>query len=112
MFPSAAAPSILALTATETSTVEVLATKNSDGLIVVMVADRAVHAANDNNGTGDPRTVVVDVSALGKFSSATTLTLDANTNVITGSSPVAVSLTPQMTVALGGYGVVFLALKP
>jgi hypothetical protein len=54
----------------------------------------------------------VDVSALGKFSSATTLTLDANTNVITGSSPVAVSLTPQMTVALGGYGVVFLALKP
>jgi hypothetical protein len=111
-FPSAAPPSILALTATDTSTVEVLTTKNSDGSVVIMVADRAVHAASDNNGTGDPRTVVVDVSALGKFSSATTLTLDANTNIATGPSPVAVPFTPQMTIALGGYGVTFLTLKP
>jgi hypothetical protein len=112
MFPSATPPSILALTATDTSTVEVLATKNGDGSVVVMVADRAVHAASDNNGTGDPRTVVVDVSALGTFSSATTLTLDANTNIVTGPSAVAVSFTPQITITLGGYGVTFLTLKP
>ncbi|MGC1580452.1 MAG: hypothetical protein WA766_03160, partial [Candidatus Acidiferrales bacterium] len=112
MFPSAAAPSILALTATDTSTVEVLATKNSDGSVVVMVADRAVHAPSDNNGTGDPRTVVVDVSALGKFSSAQTLTLDANTNIATGPAAVAVSTAPQMTMTLGGYGVTFLTLTP
>jgi hypothetical protein len=112
MFPAATPPSILALTATDTSTVEVLATKNSDGSVVVMVADRAVHAASDDNGTGDPRTVVVDVSALGKFSSATSLTLDANTNIVTGPSPVAVSFTPQITIALGGYGVTFLTFKP
>ncbi len=112
MFPSATPPSILALTATDTSTVEVLATKNSDGSVVVMIADRAVHAASDNNGTGDPRTVVVDVSALGKFSSAATLTLDTNTNIASGPSPVAVSSAPQMIIALGGYGVTFLTLTP
>ncbi|HEY4742580.1 MAG TPA: hypothetical protein VIH76_18430 [Candidatus Acidoferrales bacterium] len=112
MFPSAAPPSILALSATDTSTVEVLATKNSDGSVVVMVADRAVHAASDDNGTGDPRTVVVDISALGKFSSATTLAIDANTNIATGPSSVAISLAPQITVTLGGYGVIFLALEP
>src|ERR1700733_8812561 len=112
MFPSAAAPSILALTATDMSTVEVLSTMNSDGSVVVMVADRAVHAASDDNGTGDPRTIVVDISALGKFSSATTLAIDANTNIATGPSSVAISLAPQITVTLGGYGVIFLALEP
>lgn len=35
----------------------------------------------DNNGAGDPRTVVVDVSALGTFSSGTPITIDKNTNV-------------------------------
>jgi hypothetical protein len=112
MFPAAVPPDILALTVTDTSTVEVLATKNTDGSVVVMVADHAIHAASDNNGTGDPRTVIVDVSALGNFSSAATLTIDANTSVANGPSPIAISFSPQMTIALGGYGVTFLTLKP
>jgi hypothetical protein len=113
IFPSAPAPpGILALTVTDTSTVEILTTKNSDGSAVVMIVDRAIHAANDNNGTGDPRTVIVDVSALGNFSSATSLTIDANTNAANGPSPVALAFSPQMTVVLGGYGVTFLTLKP
>jgi hypothetical protein len=113
IFPSAPAPpGILALTVTDTSTVEILATKNSDGSAVVMIVDRAVHAANDNNGTGDPRTVIVDVSALGNFSSATTLTIDAKTDVTNGPSQVALAFSSQMTVVLGGYGVTFLTLKP
>jgi hypothetical protein len=74
--------------------------------------DRAVHAASDNNGTGEPRTVIVDFSALGNFSTATTLTIDANTNVANGPSPVAVAFSPQMAITLGGYGVTFLTLKP
>jgi hypothetical protein len=107
-----APPDILALTVTDTSTVEVLATKNSDGSAVVMVVDRAVHAASDNNGTGDPRTVIVDVSALGSFTSATTITINANTNVANGPSAVALAFSPKMTIVLGGYGVTFLTLKP
>lgn len=113
IFPSTPTPlDILALTVTDTSTVEILATKNSDGLAVVMIVDRAVHAANDNNGTGDPRTVIVDVSALGDSSSATTLTIDAKTDVTNGPSQVELAFSPQMTVVLGGYGVTFLTLKP
>src|SRR6266576_2896084 len=71
MYPQRpAAPEILALTMTETATVETLATKNSDGSVLVMIADRAVLSPAGSNGTGDARTVVLDVSALGSFTSA------------------------------------------
>jgi hypothetical protein len=110
-FPSPPGSNILNLNATETSTVEILATKNDDGSVVVMVADRAVHSSTDNNGTGDPRTVIVDVSALGAFASATQLTIDSTTDPAAG--PVAAAVTPasRLTVTLGGYGVTFLLLK-
>jgi hypothetical protein len=103
-------PDILDLNATETSTVEILATKNSDGSVVVMMANHAVHAANDNDGPGDPRTVVVDVSALGPFATATQLTIDANTDTVNGPAETAIAPAARMTVSLGGYGVTFLTL--
>ena len=97
---------------TDAQTVEIFATRNTDGSVVVMVADHAINAPSDDNGPGAPRTVVVDLSQFGSFSSATELTIDANTNVATG--PVAVSVTPapQMTINIGGYGVTFLKLVP
>lgn len=110
--PSAPGPEILALTATDTSSVETLATVSSNGVVTVMVVDRAVHAPSDNNGSGDPRTVVVDLSSLGNFSSATLLTIDAASSAST--APAAVSVTPatRMTLTLPGYGVAFLSLTP
>jgi hypothetical protein len=105
-------PDILTLNATETSTVETLATRNADGSVVVMIANHAVHAANDNNGTGDPRTVVVDVSALGSFATATQLTIDANTDTVAGPAETPLTLAPRMQVVLGGYGVTFVTLSP
>lgn len=105
-------PDILNLYATETSTVETLATRNGDGSVVVMVANHAVHAASDNNGPGDPRTVIVDVSALGTFSTATQLTIDTNTDTVNGPAETAVTPGPKMTVSLGGYGVTFVTLHP
>jgi len=115
MFPStptSPGPDILQLSATETSNVEVLATRNSDGSVALMIVDHALRAPTDNNGPGDPRTVIVDVSALGTFSSATTVTIDAHTNAMNG--PAAVNITPaeKISVTLGGYGVTFLELKP
>jgi hypothetical protein len=106
------APDILNLNATESSSVETLATRNSDGSVVVMVANHAVHLANDDNGPGDPRTVVVDVSGLGNFSTAKMLTLGAGTNTTTGPTEVNISPSGKMTVVLGGYGVTFLTLTP
>lgn len=110
--PASPGPDILQLTVTETSTVEVLATKNSDGSAVVMVVDRAVHSSTDNNGPGDPRTVVLDLSALGTFTSAMELTLDARTDPAAGPAPAPVTPAPKMTITLAGYGATVLTLKP
>jgi hypothetical protein len=110
--PGSPGPDILQLIVTETSSAEILATKNGDGSVVVMVADRAVHATTDNNGGGDPRTVIVDVSALGTFSSATSLTIDGKTSATSAQVPVNVAPAQKISVTLGGYGVTLLKLKP
>jgi hypothetical protein len=112
--PSAPGPNILTLTATDTSTVETLATENSGGVVTVMIVDRAVASPSDNNGNGLPRTVIVDASGLGQgsFGSASLLTIDAATSV--ASAPMAVSVTPapRMTITLPGYGVAWLQFTP
>jgi hypothetical protein len=107
--------SILTWSTSESSsnqTVEIFSTQNPDGSVVVMAADHAVNGPNDNNGPGAPRTVALDLSQLGQFTSATELTIDANTDIASG--PAAVSVTPyaQMTLNMGGYGVTFLKLVP
>ena len=103
---------ILHLSVTETSGVEVLATKNSDRYMVLMIVDHVVHAPTDNNGAGDPRTVIADVSALGAFSSATSLTIDKNTDPTNGPASVRITPAQKISVTLGGYGVTFVKLKP
>lgn len=105
-------PQILELTATDTSSVETLATTSTNGAVNVMVVDRAVHAGSDNNGSGDPRTVVIDLSSFSPFSTASLLTIDANTDVSTGPSAVGVTPVSRLTITLPGYGVAFLSLTP
>jgi hypothetical protein len=103
---------ILQLGVSEDSSVETLAVRNGDGSVVVMAADHAVQKTTDNNGTGDPRVVGIDLSALGTFSSPSLLTIDKNTNVTNGPTAGPVTPTAHMTIQLGGYGVVFLKLNP
>ena len=105
-------PDILTLSATETSTVETLATRNSDGSVVVMIADHAVGSTSDINGSGAPRTVVVDVSALGTFTSASLLTITATTDLTSGPAEAAITPAQKIPVTLTGYGVTFITLKP
>jgi hypothetical protein len=112
---SAIPSSILTVSSSEPAgaqTVEILATRRTDGSVVVMAADHAVNGPNDNNGPGAPRTVVVDLSQLGNFTLATELTIDANTNVAIGPAAVNVNPSPQITLNMGGYGVTFLKLIP
>jgi hypothetical protein len=92
-------------------TVELLATRNPDGSVVLMIANHAVARATDNDGAGAPRTVMVDVSALGPFATGTELSLSANTDRTAG--PIATNFTPdaQITVRLGGYGTTFVTLS-
>lgn len=112
-FPPAAGSQLLQFTGSDDSELETLPVINGDGSVVIMVANHAVDApSTDNNGPGVARTVAVDVSALGTFSSGSLLTIDKDTNVSTGPAAAAVTPAPQITLTLNGYSVAFLALKP
>jgi uncharacterized protein (TIGR03437 family) len=89
---------------------QTLAARNVDGSVVVLMSNYALSASGDNNGPGLARTFALDLSALGSFSSATLVALDAATPA---SGPVPQSLTPaaQMQVALPGYGAALLRLS-
>ena len=106
------APDLLSISSTETATIEALATRNPDGSYVLLITNHAVNSANDNNGAGSPRSVTIDVTALGNYTSVTKTTLDASTDITNG--PSAVSLTPagMLSVTLGGYGTAILHIKP
>jgi hypothetical protein len=102
---------LLKATSNDDADVEVLAVQQAGGPTLVMIDDHAVENTSDNNGAGAPRTVLVDVSALGSFTTAKELTIDAGTSPTTG--PVEQSVTPagQMQVTLNGYGTTFLTLQ-
>jgi len=88
-----------------------LALRNPDGSVVILMSNHAVqNIFTDNNGTGVSRTFALDLSALGTFSSATLVTLDAATPL---TGPQLQSLTPaaQMQVTIPGYGAALLRLS-
>jgi hypothetical protein len=111
MFPSPSGAKLLTYTSTDTSDVEILPVVNGDGSLVVMVANYAVQSSGDNNGPGAPRTILIDTTAWGNFSSGSLLTIDANTDVAGGPVASTVTPAPQIPVTLNGYGVAFLTLK-
>ncbi len=111
-FPPDAGSQVLQHTSTDDAELETLAVRNADQSVVIMVANHAVDASTDNNGLGVSKTVAVDVSALGTFSSATLLTIDNRTNVANGPTASAVTVASKITMDLNGYSVAFLTLKP
>ena len=112
MFPASSSTNWLQYTSTDNSDVEVLPVMNADGSAIIMVANHAVNAMTDNNGPGSAMSVLVDVSALGTFTSGNLLTIDATTSATSGPSATSVTPAAQMTIPLNGYGVAFLTLKP
>lgn len=87
-----------------------MALRNPDGSVVILMSNHAVqHIFTDNNGAGVSRTFALDLSALGTFSSATLVTLDATTPA---AGPALQSLAPaaQMQVTIPGYGAALLRL--
>ncbi|MGP0070917.1 MAG: hypothetical protein ACLPWF_03150 [Bryobacteraceae bacterium] len=88
-----------------------MALRNPDGSVVILMSNHAVQKIfTDNNGTGVLRTFALDLSALGTFTSATLVTLDAATPP---GGPELQSLMPsaQMQVTIPGYGVALLRLS-
>jgi hypothetical protein len=95
-----------------TSTVDILAARNADNSVSLMVTDYATAGTTDNNGTGASRTVFVNLTALGNFSSATEVDLNSATPLTTG--PASTTFTPASTLTLTfqGYGSSMFLLKP
>jgi hypothetical protein len=102
---------VLQFTSSDDANLETLPVMNSDGSVVVMVANHAVKSASDNNGPGVPFSVTVDVSTLGAFSSASMLVIDKDTSVVNGPSETMVSPATKITMDLNGYSVGILTLK-
>lgn len=110
--PNVTPPQILSVSATDTSSVETIATRGSDGTVRLLIVDHAVHAPADNNGSGDPRTVIVDTSKYGSFTAASLITVDASTNLANGPTGAAVTVQQRIPVTLNGYGFAILTLTP
>ncbi len=110
--PAGTPPQILATSLTDSDSLEVLAVKNANGAVTLMVVNHAVHATTDDNGAGAPRTVVIDLSRFNLFGAASLKTVDASTNLTTG--PVSTAITPssRITLTFNGYGTAFLTLTP
>jgi hypothetical protein len=112
-FPPSAGSQVLQFISSDNADLETLPVMNSDGSVVVMVANHAVNnPATDNNGPGVPFSVTVDVSALGNFSSASLLVIDKDTSAANGPAPTTVTPTAKITMDLNGYSVGILSLKP
>jgi hypothetical protein len=113
VFPPSTGSQVLQFTSSDNADLETLPVMNSDGSVVVMVANHAVNSpATDNNGPGVPFSVTVDVSALGNFSSASLLVIDKDTSPANGPAPTTVTPAAKSTIDLNGYSVGILTLKP
>ncbi len=107
-FPSPPGADILLTSNTNLGALEALAVRNGDSSVVVMLVNHKVASVNDNNGPGVPRTVALDVSALGPFASVMQVTIDATTDPTQGPTLLELNFAPQMQVTLNGYSVSFL----
>ena len=92
--------------------IEVLATRNADLSVSLLVSDVAIASATDDNGAGLPRTVLVNVADLGSFTSATMVQLTAATSPSSGPTQITFSPTSSLSISLPGYGSALLHLIP
>lgn len=111
MFPSSSGQQSVQVTNTDTADIEVLPVVNTDGSAVIMISNHAVASPNDNNGAGLTAKVSLDVSALGSFTSATEVMIDAKTSAANGPTSASISAQSPIVVNFGGYGVAFIKLQ-
>jgi hypothetical protein len=84
---------------------------NTDGSVVVMVANQPVASVTDNNGDGLTAGVAVDVSALGSFTSGSEVLIDSSTNPATGPTLQTISATSPIKLSLSGYSAAIVKLQ-
>lgn len=92
--------------------VEVLPVLNADGSVVIMVSNHAVASSTDNNGTGLTAHISIDMSAFGRFSSASELVIDSTTSATNGTTATSISAASPINFSMNGYSVAFIKLTP
>jgi hypothetical protein len=102
---------VIPMTTTEPAGVEAFGVLRSDGSRVLMVVNRDIASTNDNNGPGVPKTVTLDLSSLGNYTSASLLAIDATTNATNGPVSQALTPAPKLTLSFPGYGVQFVTVR-
>ncbi len=110
-FPSATPTQILTTNNPDPPDVEMLATRDSDGTVTVLVSNHAVSNPVDTNGKGRHRTLILDLTALGRFTRVTELTIDSDTDTTRGPTEKNIMPSPRMSLSFNGYGVTFLTLS-
>jgi hypothetical protein len=111
-FNHAAGAEILSVAATNAADIETLALRQPDGSVLLMLVNHALANPSDNNGGGAPRVVQLDLSALGTFTSGSTLTIDANTDLRNGPLEETIAPVAAQRISFLGYGVSFSKLVP
>jgi hypothetical protein len=111
LFPAASGQQLLQFTNSDDTDFEVLPVKNTDGSVVVMISNHTVASPNDNNGTGVPAKVTLDVSALGNFTSASLVMIDSSTSATSGPSQSLLSPASPITLNMNGYSVAMIKLQ-
>ena len=102
---------ILSITNPDPTSIELFAVRQPTGKIIILFANHTVAHPSDDNGPGAPRTIQLDLSALGPHTTGTQLTFDAATNPLTGPEPKSVTPSWKIGLTLPGYGVTFLTLN-
>jgi hypothetical protein len=111
MFPSGSGQQSLQFTNSDDADIEGLPVINTDGSVVIMLSNHAVASPNDNNGAGLTAKVSMDVTALGSFTTASEVMIDAGTSPANGPTATTISAQSPITINFGGYGVAFIKLQ-
>jgi hypothetical protein len=103
-FSSVVPPTVLGPIVSDPSSLQVFAAKYPDGSYVIML--------RDNNPASESHLVLVDVSALGTYSSVSQVSLSGDAGLAAAPRSTSLSPAPQLSVTLEGSSTAFLHLIP
>jgi hypothetical protein len=115
MYPANGMQRILKTTETDVSELESLVTLNGSPQVIVLLANHALAAATDNDGTGATRTVIVDFTDANLAKTPATVSLQVFDSVTETSAAPATTTVPfavRIPVTLHGDGLTFLTVGP
>ncbi len=110
-FPIGTPTKILAVVNSQPDKLEVLAVEETSGAVAILIANRSIANATDNNGEGSQIRVTLDLTALPAFREAKEIELNARTPLPNGPAEKELNPGSRLAVELSGYGSTLLRLR-